>query len=402
MLAEPVAPTTSAATAVASSVAARRWPKPGPGLMASLFLSDSLARALLAPVIPLEALRHFGTERNASMMVAAAGIMGVVATFAIPALVQRWRPRRVYLGAIALLVIAPAAMAADGMLGFSAGWFLRSISAASLLTLLNLYISAFIPKRQLASSEPLRTFVSGAAWVAGPWIGVRLYTIDPLLVFGISGGFALALFVFFFWLRLEAPTGIASRNPLQNLRRYFSQPRLALAWFINFGREMWWVTIFNYGPWYLEEEGFPKTAAGDLQSSCTALLFLTLGLGWLARKTGLRHFICAAFLIIGVATTVAGFAGGNPTLAWAALFASAFGAVSLDSVAAVTFLRAVRSWERPQMSTVFSIYRDAASVVPPAAFSILLTLFPLPSVFIATAIFAFFCSLLALFLPRSM
>ena len=108
--------------------------------------------------------------------------MGVVATFAIPALVQRWRPRRVYLGAIALLVIAPAAMAVDGLFGFSAGWFLRSISAASLLTLLNLYISAFIPKKQLASSEPLRTFVSGAAWVAGPWIGVRLYTIDPMLV----------------------------------------------------------------------------------------------------------------------------------------------------------------------------------------------------------------------------
>jgi MFS family permease len=402
MLAEPEAPTIPAAFTGRSSVAVRRWPKPGPGLMASLFLSDSLARALLAPVIPLEALRHFGTERNASLMVAMAGIMGVIATFAIPALVQRWRPRRVYLGAIALLVIAPAAMAADGLLGFSAGWFLRSISAASLLTLLNLYISAFIPKKRLASSEPLRTFVSGAAWVAGPWIGVRLYTIDPLLVFGISGGFALALFVFFLWLKLEAPIGISSRNPLKNLRRYFSQPRLALAWIINFGREMWWVMMFNYGPWYLEEQGFPKTAAGDLQSSCTAFLFLTLGLGWLARKTGLRRFICAAFLIIGVATAIAGFAGGSPVLAWAALLGSALGAVSLDSVAAVTFLRAVRSWERPQMSTVFSIYRDAASVIPPAFFSILLTLFPLPSVFIATAIFAFICSLLALLLPRSM
>ncbi len=380
----------------------RRWPKPGPGLIAALFLMDSIARALLAPVIPLEALRHFGTERNASLMVAAAGIMGVIATFAIPALVQRWRPRRIYLGAIVLLVIAPGAMAADGLLGFSAGWFLRSIAAASLLTLLNLYISAFIPKKQLARSEPLRVFASAAAWVAGPLIGVRLYTIDPLLVFGISGGFALALLGFFLWLNLEAPTGIASRNPLKNVRRYFSQPRLALAWAINFGREMWWVMMFNYGPWYLEEAGFPKTAAGDLQASCTALLFLTLGLGWLARKTGLRTFICAAFLIIGIATAVAGFAGGNPTLAWAALLGSGLGAAALDSVAAVTFLRAVRSWERPQMSTVFSIYRDAASVVPPAFFAILLTLFPLPSVFIATAIFSCICSLLALFLPKSM
>src|SRR5262245_31127484 len=213
MLAEPQERTTATASAAASSVAVRRWPKPGPGLMAARFLSDSIARALLAPVIPLEALRHFGSESSASLMVASAGIMGVIATFAIPALVQRWRPRRVYLGAIALLVIAPAAMAVDGLFGFSAGWFLRSFSDASLLTLLNLYITAFIPKKQLATSEPLRVFASAAAWVAGPWIGVRLYTIDPMLVFGISGGFALALFGFFFWLRLEAPIGISSRNP---------------------------------------------------------------------------------------------------------------------------------------------------------------------------------------------
>ena len=58
MLAEPEAPTIPAASAGPSAVAVRRWPKPGPGLMAALFLSDSLARALLAPVIPLEALRH--------------------------------------------------------------------------------------------------------------------------------------------------------------------------------------------------------------------------------------------------------------------------------------------------------------------------------------------------------
>jgi len=402
MLTESEVPITSVGLAGGAAVSVRRWPKPGPGLIAALFLMDSIARALLAPVIPLEALRLFGSERNASLMVAAAGIMGVVATFAIPALVQRWRPRRVYLGAIALLIIAPAAMAADGLVGFSAGWFLRSVAAASLLTLLNLYISAFVPKKQLAKSEPLRVFASAAAWVVGPWVGVRLYTIDPMLVFGISGACAAGLFVFFLWLGLEAPTGIASRNPMKNIRRYFSQPRLTLAWIINFGREMWWVMMFNYGPWYLEEAGYPKTAAGDLQSSCTALLFLSLGLGWLARRTGLRLFICGAFLIIGVATAVAGFAGGNPALAWIALLGSGLGAVALDSVVAVTFLRVVRSWERPQMTTVFSIYRDAASVVPPAFFALLLTLFPLPSVFIATAIFSFLCGLLALLLPKSM
>ncbi|HEY4164334.1 MAG TPA: MFS transporter, partial [Dongiaceae bacterium] len=355
-----------------------------------------------SPVIPLEALRLFASERNASLMVSGSGIMGVVATFAIPALVQRWRPRRVYLAAIALLAAAPALMIADGLLGFSIGWFIRSIACASVLTLLNLYISAFIPKKNLAKSEPLRVFISAIAWVSGPWIGVRLYAADPRLVFLASAGCALLLFAFFYGLRLEAPTGIASRSPMKNLLRFFSQPRLALAWVLNFGRETWWVMMFNYGPWYLQDVGMPKTAAGDLQSSATAMLFLTLGLGWIARRTRLRRFISGAFLIVAVMTGVAALSRHEPGLVWIALIGSALGAVSLDSVAAVTFLRAVRAWERPQMSTVFSIYRDAASVIPPALFSILLSFFPLPSVFLAVAIFALVCSLLALLLPKSL
>jgi MFS family permease len=374
--------------------ARRKWPRPGAGLMACLFLMDSIARALLAPVIPLEALRLFGSEQTAGLMVSAAGIMGVIATFAIPTLVGRWRARRVYLGAIALLAIAPAAMAADGLLGFSAGWFMRSIAAASLLTLLNLYIAAFIPKRQLVSSD--------LAWVSGPWIGVRLYAIDPMLVFGISGGCAVVLLVFFLWLGLEAPTSLASRNPLSNVRRYFSQPRLTLAWILNFGRETWWVTIFNYGPWYLEEAGFPKTAAGDLQSSCTLMLFLSLGLGWAARRIGLRRFMAGAFILAALGTIGAAVAGGSPHVVWLALLGSALGAVSLDSVAAVTFLRAVRPLERPQMSTVFSIYRDAASVVPPLIFSLLLSFFPLSVVFVAAGLFLLACAILALRLPKGL
>src|SRR5689334_10268157 len=125
MLAETTTSSRAAPSEAAASTTARRWPVAGPGLISFLFLMDSIARALLAPVIPLEALRLFGSERVAGLMVSAAGVMGVVATFAIPALVQRWRPRRVYLGAIALLAVAPAAMAADGIVGFSAGWFLR-------------------------------------------------------------------------------------------------------------------------------------------------------------------------------------------------------------------------------------------------------------------------------------
>ena len=190
--------------------------------------------------------------------------------------------------------------------------------------------------------------------------------------------------------------------PLRNIKRYFGQKRLTLAWVLNFGREMWWVTLFTYGPIYLVQAGKPDVEAGDLIASCTAMLFVSLFLGWLGRRVGLRRFISVAFLWVACATFAVVWFSDDPDLASWMLILSAVGAVSLDSVAVVTFLRAVRGWERPQMTMVFSIYRDAAALIPPAIFAVLLSFFPLPVVFLVNACFALFCGLLALKLPRSL
>ncbi len=375
---------------------------PGPILFAFLFLLDSFARSLLAAVIPLEALRYFGSSRDVSLMAAAAGCCGVLANFALPALIDRWRPRRTYAAAIALLTLASLLMLAGTVTSFAIGWFLRTAAAASLLTLLNIYIASFIRKKDLAISEPIRTFMSASAWVAGPTLGVRLYAEWPVAVFLSSAMFGAALLVYFLWLRLEAPTGLVHLHPLANIRRFAAQPRLRLAWILNFGRETWWVTLFTYGPIYIVTAGLPETRSGDLLSACTALLFLTLGLGWIGRRLGLRIFVCGGFLVAAAGTSLAAWYSDQPIVAAIALIVSALGAVSLDSVVVVTFLRAVRSWERPQMTMVFCIYRDAAGLLPPAFYALLLTFFPLPSVFVATSIFCLLCAGLSLLLPKGM
>lgn len=375
---------------------------PGPFLFAALFLLDSFARSLLAAVISLEALRYFGSSRDVSLMAAVAGCFGVLANFALPAVIDRLRPRRTYALAIALLTAASLLMLMGTVYSFSVGWFLRSAAAASLLTSLNIYIASFIKKKDLAISEPIRTFISASAWVVGPALGVRLYAEWPVAVFLSSAVFGAALLVYFLWLRLEAPSGLVHLHPVANIRRYFAQPRLRLAWILNFGRETWWVTLFTYGPIYIVKAGLPEARAGDLLSACTAMLFLTLGLGWIGRRFGLRRFVCGGFIVAGLGTLLAAWFSDRPILAAAALIGSALGAVSLDSVVVVTFLRAVRSWERPQMTMVFCIYRDAAGLLPPAFYALLLTFFPLPSVFIATSLFCLVCAGLSLFLPKGM
>lgn len=392
-----------------AAFASRPWhapvTRPGPVLFATLFSVDSVARAIIAPVLPLEALRLLGSARDVSVAVTAAGVAGVVAALFLPGIIMRWRPRATYLLSIALLGIASALMASSTLVGFGLGWMLRAMAAAGLLGLLNIYIAAFIEKRALARSEPLRTFFSATAWVGGPFLGIRLYEIDPVLPFIVSVTAAAILFVYFRALHLQAPSPAVLRrgyHPLANIRRFFSQKRLTLAWILNFGRETWWVTLFTYAPIYLVEAGRPTVEAGNILSACTALLFVSLLLGWIGRRLGLRRFIAGAFLWVSLATFGVVWFADDPALASLLLVVSAVGAVSLDSVAVVTFLRAVRAFERPQMTMVFSIYRDAAALLPPAIFAVLLTFFPLPVVFLVNAVFALFCAVLALKLPRGM
>jgi hypothetical protein len=101
------------------------------------------------------------------------------------------------------------------------------------------------------------------------------------------------------------------------------------------------------------QAGKPAVEAGDLIASCTAMLFVSLFLGWLGRRVGLRRFISVAFFWVAGATFAVVWFSDDPDLASWMLILSAVGAVSLDSVAVVTFLRAVRGWERPQMTMVF-------------------------------------------------
>lgn len=384
--------------------------RPGPVLFATLFTLDSIARAIIAPVIPLAALELLGSARNVSVAVTVVGIAGVCMALVLPTIIHLWRPRATYLMAIGMLGVASLLMASQTLTGFGGGWMLRAMAAAGLLGLLNIYIAGFIEKRDLAKSEPLRTFFSATAWVGGPFLGIRLYEIWPVLPFLVSIAAAVILFFYFQALHLQAPSPALMRvgftpsgfKPGRNIRRYFSQKRLTLAWVLNFGREMWWVTLFTYAPIYLVQAGKPAVEAGNLISSCTALLFVSLFLGWLGRRIGLRRFICGGFLWVSCATFAVVWFRDQPDIASWMLIVSAVGAVSLDSVAVVTFLRAVRGWERPQMTMVFSIYRDAAALIPPAVFAILLSFFPLPVVFLVNACFALFCALLALKLPRSL
>ena len=77
------------------------------------------------------------------------------------------------------------------------------------------------------------------------------------------------------------------------------------------------------------------------------------------------------------------FAADMPWLAAVFLLAAALSMVTLDAVGNVPFMLAVKARERPEMTTVYSTYRDVAETAPPGLFSLLLKILDLPAVFVA-------------------
>ena len=108
------------------------------------------------------------------------------------------------------------------------------------------------------------------------------------------------------------------------------------------------------------------------------------------------------FALGGVAVLAAAALASWPLGFVALILASAVAAVALDSVCMVTFQRAVRARERPEMTTVFITYRDVGALVSTSVFSLLLTFFGLWSVFAATGLWLVYCAWLARFVPRGM
>ncbi len=147
---------------------------PGATAFALMFALESMARASLATVIPLQAYALFGLPRDVSLAFLAVALTGLAGSFAIPLLIRRIGRRWVYPLGGACLVVAPALFVTETMIGQLAGMLVRVFGTACLNITLNLYIMDYIHKRDLVRSEPRKFLFSAAAWTIGPSLGARI------------------------------------------------------------------------------------------------------------------------------------------------------------------------------------------------------------------------------------
>src|SRR5882724_10109712 len=381
---------------------------PGANSFALRFALESITRALLVTVIPLQAYAIVGAARGVSLIFLTVAFAGLAGSFVIPLLIRRIGRRWVYpLGGFCL-ALCPMLLVTEMLPGQVGGMLVRVFGTACLNITLNLYVMDYIHKRDLVRSEPRKFLFSAAAWTLGPSLGVFLqYRLGAWAAEGLSTLCAILVIVNFWRLRLQdhpavTPARKPPPNPLASIGRFVRQPRLRLAWLIAFGKTCWWGVFMTYGPLFMVRSGLDPMSGALMVSAASAMLFLTPVWGRIGAQLGLRRTIVAAYAVAGATTLAAWLAAPLPVVAGLFLMLGALGGTCLDSLGNIPFLRAAHSYERPQMATVFRTYLDVADLATSGVLALLLSFYELPSVFLACAIGCSALAAIARYLPRGM
>jgi ACDE family multidrug resistance protein len=374
----------------------------------SLFFVPSTAQAILLTVVPLEALRLLGSARAVTLLYIGAGLIAVAGRFSIPFLVGTIGRRSVFTLGTLSLALSSILFALNNVPFLACGLVFSTFAFACLEITSQLYVLDRVPRQSLRHFEPIRIFAIAGPWTVGPWLGVHVSnSVSFAAPFCIAIAAAVALLVIFWSMRpVERGTHRAtpqlSSNPARLLRRFFAQPRLRLAWTLAAARSSWWNLFYVYTPIFAVTSGLGAEAGGIVVSIGSGWIWLVPLWGWAGRRFGLRRLLRVGYASAGVLSICAALAFGLPWVGAFLLALAALGTETIDGAGNLLFLRVVRAHERPEMTTVFVSFRDVSQLGPPTVCALLLTVFGLPSVFIAGGSMMLAAALLTNYIPRRM
>ncbi len=350
--------------------------------LAKLNALDGFSRSVLVGVVPLLALEVLGSKQAVILTYLLGSVMTLMITLNFATLERLLQRRWVLTLSGSFLIVAAFILYLGNGLAFAIGIGLRSAAASLFSVCLSLYIMDYIGKKALTRIESRRMVYNGAAWLIGPSLGIWLWNnSEPWTPFLTAALGTCAMLALFWHLRL-GPNKIVCKanrlsvNPLKVIPRYFKQPALRIAYLITLSRSMFWVSLFVYGPIYVVEAGLPNWVAGGLLSFASGLLFFSPLCRNLADKFGCRAIIIAGQLIAGLNLSILFLIGEAQPIGLVFWIAAAVGAVMLDVLGNIPFMRLVKARERTEMTMIFSTWREGSELITPLVAAVILMVAP--------------------------
>ena len=380
-----------------------RWPI----AFAGLFFFATFSRAVLVSVLPLAAHELLGDAQAVSVLYFFAAGLGIATSISVPVLLHRLGAGLTFYSGALMMVVSAVLLGSEALPLFVAGLVVHFMSIAVMDVPLSAYLLNEVPRRELSRFEPLRILYTVFAFAIGPWLGVFLESrVDQILPYALAGAASLFSVLYFRRLGLHRveirPDSARPLNPLRHVRRFAVQPRMRLAWILALARAAWWMTFVIYTPIYAKVSGLGELAGAATVSIGTAWVLSVTWWGRIGRRYGLRRLLTMGFLATSALSVLVGFWAGSPWIALTLLVWNALAATALDGAGNVPFLRAVRPFERAEMSGVYLTYRDIAQLGAPGLFALLLGVFQLPVVFFAAGGWMLGVACLCRYIPRRM
>lgn len=380
--------------------------QPRAGAFIVLFSIEAWSRATLITLVPLQAHKLLGDAQTVSFVYFFVSVFGMLSTLLIPSVVHLIRRRWAFTVGVTLMFASLVGYAAADPMIFPIALGCQVVATAFLEIVMNLFVLDHVPRTEISRFEPKRLLSVAAPFTFGPFLGVWLSETVSLEVTMLAVGVTVAMLLAYFWfLRLTDNPAVTMPlrkppNPMKNLPRFFTQPRLRLAWVLATGRSSWWVLFFVYAPIYLTSAGYSPETAGLVVSAGSASLFLSVAWGALGRKVGMRFILILGYASAGMVTIMIAMVQDWPMLVLVLIILSACAAAIVDGAGNVPFLRAVHPYERAEMTSVFVTYRHTAQLVTPGVFSLVLGVFALPAVFVVGGAGFVSMAWLARYLPK--
>ncbi len=376
-------------------------------IFAGFFFIQNVSRGMLLTVIPLQALQVMGDAQATSTLFFAVSIGGIVTALSMSLVVRR-------LGNYYTYLLSGAAMGGSLVLLpslnpwlYSLGLFLHLFAGAAAEVCLSLYVLRLIPRKAMSRFEPLRVLFTVLALSIGPFLGVYLQEWGSHTLPFVLSAIALAVtIVCFHLLRLHRVSVQVSKatsvNPLLHVGRYFRQARLRLAYSLILSRSCWWTMFVIYVPIYAEYTGLGELTGAAIVSIGGAWSLTVPFWGWVGRRYGVRFLTSCAFSTVSMMSCLVYIHSDQPMVAAYLLVFSALAGSMLDGAGNILFFRAVRGHDRPEMTAVFSTYRDAGQLLTPGLYAVLLNFYALPVVFISAGTWTLISAWYSRYIPRSM
>lgn len=367
----------------------RHAPTPRVEAFALLAGLDAAVRGVLISVMPLALFRAVGEDAAlVSRVYFAVGIAsllwGLMVPWATGLVPRRW----VYTVGTVMYLLGAALALTGGPVAMSLSILVNSLATVTIFVCLNAYVLDYIQRAEFGRSASLQMLYSAIFWVAGPLVGVWLWSLWAPLPFLAAGGFAFVQLVTFWVLRLGNGKQIAKAKapavgPLTYLGRFFAQPRLIAGWLFATIRSCgWWVYVV-YLPIFCIEAGLGDTMGGICLSITNSLLFTSPFILRLVNRASVRRSVWGGFAFGAVLFILAGLASPLPWAAVALMLVGSVSLVVLDVAGGLPFLMAVKPSERTEMAAVYSSFRDVSGILTPGVAWLVLLAAPVAGVFVA-------------------